>query len=87
MMVSQKRILDLIWLVLVIATLGSYGVVGVNFAGGFGFAFIILIGVIKAFLITHYFMEVDVAPKVWKVIFSALIITAGLVIILLHFAA
>ncbi|MDB5713958.1 MAG: hypothetical protein JWO15_1355 [Sphingomonadales bacterium] len=83
MALSERR-LTLIWSVLAIATLASFGTANLKGAGGFGFALIMLVAAFKARLIVSNFMELKVAPRPWRLAFDCLIGVSAALIIGLH---
>ncbi len=80
-----SRQATLIWVILVVATLASYGAAGVQTAGGIAFGAVMLVAVGKAYLIARYFMELATANLPWRMIFGGLIIAGGVIITALHF--
>lgn len=79
---TTSRLAILIWLFLVLATLGSTWLAGHHtFAGEWTAVFVMLVACVKARAIMLYFMDLRVASPAWRLSFEVWGIASAAVII------
>lgn len=79
---TTSRVAALIWLFLVVATLGSTWMAEhSSFAGEWTVVFIMVVAYFKARAIMLYFMDIRVADRTWRVPFEIWNIASAAVII------
>lgn len=85
---TSSRLAAMIWLFLVLATLGSTWLAGHHtFAGEWTAVFVMVVAYVKARAIMLYFMELRAANLAWRLSFEAWGIASAAVIIALWLQA
>lgn len=73
-----------IWMWLMLATLAGFGTAQ---AGGAAFVLVMLAATVKALVIVRDYMELRLAPLLWRLVFYGLVAGSSALILGLHFLA